>query len=246
MARDADEAGVVNLVNFEFRHQPARQKMLELLSAGTIGTPEHLHYSAVTSGSRQPLRPYGWLFDRAKGGGWIGAFGSHAIDMIRWLLGEVTDAGSRSWITVPGRPDRSGVVQVCDAEDAFSAWFELASGATATLDTTFTATVPLPARITLGGSSGVIENVGDVQVTLRRPDGTRERFDFDPPPGDPHDIAMTRWAYAVRDAVLDGRQISPSFADGVAAAQVMERLRASTPVVAASADVGSESPERGR
>jgi predicted dehydrogenase len=233
MAREAAAAGVVNLVNFEFRHQPARQKMLELLSAGDVGQPEHFHYAASSSGSRVPLRPYGWLFDRARGGGWIGAFGSHVIDMIRWLLGEVVDAGARSWITVPTRPDRSGVLQDCDAEDAFSAWFELANGATASIDTTFTAAVSSPHRITLAGSAGVIENTGDVQVTLRRADGTRERFDFAPPPDDPHDVAMARWAAVVRDAVGAGRQISPSFDDGVACALVMDRLRVTLPVVAA-------------
>jgi len=84
MAGQAREAGLVNLVNFEFRHQPARQAMHDLVASGAVGRPQHLAYTAFTSGSRVPLRPWGWLFDRSLGGGWIGAFGSHAIDLVRW------------------------------------------------------------------------------------------------------------------------------------------------------------------
>ena len=122
MAGQADEAGVVNLVNFEFRHQPARRTMHELVSSGAIGHPEHLAYTAFTSGSRVPLRPWGWLFDRSLGGGWIGAFGSHAVDLVRWLLGEVSSAGAATWITVTARPDGAGELVRCDAEDAFTGW----------------------------------------------------------------------------------------------------------------------------
>ncbi|MGD0392959.1 MAG: Gfo/Idh/MocA family oxidoreductase, partial [Acidimicrobiales bacterium] len=103
MTEAAEAAGVLNFCNFEFRCQPARLAMRRLLEAGAIGPPEHLAYTAFTSGSRTPLRPWGWLFDRSLGGGWIGAFGSHAIDLIRWLLGDVTRAGAVSRIGIGER-----------------------------------------------------------------------------------------------------------------------------------------------
>src|SRR2546428_9386214 len=49
LVAEAEAAGVVHLVNFEFRHQPARVRLRELLAEGAIGRPEHLlwtHYSA--------------------------------------------------------------------------------------------------------------------------------------------------------------------------------------------------------
>ena len=70
MADQAHQAGVVHLVNFEFRYQPARQKMRDLLTSGAVGRPEHLAYTAFTAGSRVPSGPWGWLFDRSLGGGW--------------------------------------------------------------------------------------------------------------------------------------------------------------------------------
>jgi predicted dehydrogenase len=232
LAAEASSAGVIHLVNFEFRHQPARRRMHELIGTGGIGRPEHLHYSAFTAGSRVPLRPYGWLFERALGGGWIGAFGSHAIDTMRWLMGDVQAAGARSWVTIPERPDPSGVLRSCSAEDAFSAWVEFESGATASLDTSFTASVSLPPRITVTGSEGVIENTADVRLVLQRSDGAREQFDFDAPTGDPHEVAMTAWAKEIWRSVREGTQVTPSFDDGVACARVMDQLRSGAPTVA--------------
>src|SRR6185437_4620432 len=211
--------------NFEFRHQPARRKMWELITSGEIGRPEHLHYSSFSSGSRVPLRPYGWLFDRARGGGWIGAFGSHAIDTMRWLMGEVTAAGAQRWVTIAARPDAQGVPHGCDAEDAFTAWVEFDSGATASIDTSFTAPVPLPPRITVTGSEGAIENTADVRLVLQRADGSRQQFDFAAPTGDPHETAMTAWAREIWRAVAGGQQVTPSFDDGLACARVMDQWR---------------------
>ncbi len=229
MTRQAEAAGVVHLVNFEFRHQPARQTMQELLTSGAIGRPEHLAYTAYNSGSRVPLRHWGWLFDRSMGGGWIGAFGSHAVDLVRWLLGDAVDAGAATWITIAERPDGDGNLVRCDAEDTFTGWIRLGSGATATVDTTFAAGITTPARIVLTGSEGALENVGDVRVVLRRPGEEPRHFDFDRPDGDGHNQAMVAWAGTVREAVTGGGQIAPSFADGVACMRIMERWRARPP-----------------
>ncbi len=238
LSAEAEEAGVINLLNFEFRHQPARLKMRELITAGELGRLEHVHFSAFSSGSRKPLRQYGWLFDRARGGGWIGAYGTHIIDMMRWLVGEVTKGGARTWVTIPERPDAEGTMQPCDAEDAFSAWAEFASGATASIDTSFTAPLSLPSRITVTGSEGAIENTADVRVVLQQVDGTRAQFDFEPPSGDPHATAMTGWAREIWRAVREGRQVTPSFDDGLACSRVMDLFRSGEPVVAPAAGRG--------
>lgn len=229
MTEAAHTAGVLNFLNFEFRHQPARITMQHLLNFGVIGQPEHLAYTAFTSGSRVPLRPWGWLFDRSLGGGWIGAFGSHAIDLVRWLLGDVDRAGATSWVNVTERPDSEGRLHRCDAEDSFTGWVELRSGATATIDTSFTAGVSVTPRIVITGTEGAIENVADARLVLHHGDGTKEHFEFTPSGGDPHHVAMTAWAAAIRDAVAAGRQVRPSFADGLACMQVMEQWRAQPP-----------------
>ena len=65
----AQTAGVLHFVNFEFRHDPARAALRALLHGGAIGALRHIHWFACNAGSRQPLRPHGWLFDRDLAGG---------------------------------------------------------------------------------------------------------------------------------------------------------------------------------
>ncbi len=145
------------------------------------------------------------------------------------MLGEIESAGAATWTTITERPDDQGRMHACSAEDAFSAWLELESGATATVDTSFTSAVSLPPRIVVTGSDGAIDNTADARVVLRRVDGHREELEFTPPRGDPHEVAMTAWATEVCRAVAEGRQVSPSFRDGVACARVMDALRAEEP-----------------
>jgi len=225
MVDAAAAAGAVNLLNFEFRHEPARVRVKQLLDDGTIGTPEHLQWSAITSGSRVPLRRHGWLFERAPGGGWIGAWGSHAIDAVRWLLGEITEAGAHCRTIITTRPDRDGVMQPCDAEDAFTAWMAVEGGATVGIDTSFAAAATLPTHVVVCGSEGTIDVTNDHRIVVRRIDGTKEEISLDARTGDPHAGALGAWALVVRDAVAEGRQVAPSFADGLACARVMDALR---------------------
>ena len=225
MVAAAEQAGVVHLLNFEFRHEPARLRVKELLDDGAVGTPEHLQWSAITSGSRIPLRRFGWLFERDPGGGWIGAWGSHAVDAVRWLLGEITAAGARCTVTYTERPDRDGIVRKCDAEDAFTAWMTVEGGATVGIDTSFAATVTLPTRVVICGSEGTIEVSNDRWIAVRRTDGTKDEIELPARTGDPHAGALGAWAHAVADAVADGRQITPSFHDGLACARVLDALR---------------------
>jgi predicted dehydrogenase len=226
MVDAAAQAGAINLLNFEFRHEPARVRVKQMIGDGAIGTPEHLQWTAFTSGSRVPLRRFGWLFEREPGGGWLGAWGSHAVDGVRWLLGEITAAGARCRVTIAERPDRDGMMRQCDAEDAFTAWMTVEGGATVGIDTSFAAAANLPSHIVVLGSEGTIEVTNDRRIVLRRIDGRKDEIELEARTGDPHVGALGGWAHVVRDAVAEGRQITPSFADGLACAKVLDALRA--------------------
>ena len=223
----AEAAECVHLLNFEFRYDPIRVTMRTLIADGAIGTPEHVSWTQFSAGSRVPLRPYGWLFDRTQGGGWIGAWGSHAVDALRFLVGDIEAARAECRTTITERPDRKGVLQTCDAEDGFTAWLTFAAGATGMIDSSFAAPVSTASRIVVSGSDGVLECVGDVRLTLRRVDGTRDEHTSPPPDGDPHVAPMRRFTAVVRDAVEDGvaPPHAPTFADGLACARVLDALR---------------------
>jgi predicted dehydrogenase len=229
---DAERAGVVHLVNFEFRWQPSRVALRDALTAGAIGRAEHVTWAHLSAGSRVPLRPYGWLFDAARGGGWVGAWASHAVDTLRWLFGDevrVDEAIRR--LDVPERPDAVGTVHACTAEDGLAASLTVGAGVSVTIDSSFACTTTTAPRITVFGGDGAIDCVGDDRVVLRRPDGAREDLHAVTPGDahrDRHDAAMRRWAEVVRDSVRAGaaQPGAATFADGLACDTVLDQLRA--------------------
>jgi predicted dehydrogenase len=232
LVADADRAGVVNLVNFEFRWEPSRVALRDALVAGAIGRAEHVAWAHLSAGSRVPLRPYGWLFDAARGGGWVGAWASHAVDTLRWLFGDevrVDEALRR--LDIPERPDADGTAHACTAEDGLTASLTVAGDVSVTIDSSFASTTPDVPRITVFGADGGIDCVGSDRVVLRRPDGTREDL-ITVTNGDTgrdrHHAAMQRWAEVVRDSVRAGAPLpgAATFADGLACDRVLDRLRA--------------------
>jgi predicted dehydrogenase len=239
-ALDADEAaelvagarsaGVVALCNFEFRYAPERVLLREMVREGALGRVEHVQMTRLSAGTRIPLRPWGWLFDRSLGGGWVGAWGSHAVDTLRWMFGaEVTDVQALLRIDVPARPDAGGDLHPCTAEDGFSASLLLSNGASIAIDSGFAAVANLAPRFIVFGSEAIAELVGETRIVVRRDDGSRESIDLPTrADGDAHLAPMRRFAEVVRDAVTSGEvpADAPTFADGQACAAVLDRLRA--------------------
>jgi predicted dehydrogenase len=227
MDQAARDAEAVALLNFEFRHHPGRIALRSLLQDGAIGAVEHVQWTVFGAGFRVPLRPYGWLFDRERGGGWIGAWGSHVIDFLRWTFGDLVDASARLRTDITERPDADGAMHRCTAEDGFTALLSTRAGTSITIDTTFVAVKNSPPRVFVLGSEGTLESIADGTITLRNSEGTQEVFTFDAPREDPHLVPMRAWAKVVRDAVRDGAvpEGEATFADGVECARVMDALR---------------------
>jgi predicted dehydrogenase len=226
----AERAGVLHLVNFEFRRHPARRELRALLRGHAVGTVEHLQWNAFHGVWLDPSRPFGWSFDRALGGGWIRLSGSHTIDFLRWSLGEIADATGSVRTTIAERADAQGRKQRCTAEDGYTALLRTESGASIAIDATSTNPVERPNRVTAIGSEGVLELVNespreqDARITLYTRGGARELFRFEQ--GDTYLAQMREWAEVVRDSVRCGRAEpdAPTFADGLACSRVMDLL----------------------
>ena len=176
----ADASGRVHLLNFELRRSPLRERLRAMVLDGAVGRPEHVQWTHLSAGSRVPLRPHGWLFERRLGGGWIGAWGAHAVDTVRWIFGEVTDAHAECRVTITERPDRAGVLRPCDAEDAFTATLRTDRRRDRRDRHVVRRVAPLAPRIVVLGDEGVLECIDDTRLVLRRADGTRE--DLEEPP----------------------------------------------------------------
>jgi predicted dehydrogenase len=232
LVEDARDAPGVYLLNFEFRFDPLRERTRDLVAAGVLGSIEHVVWTHHSAGTTQPLRPYGWLFDRERGGGWIGAWASHAVDTLRFTFGEIESVvRSMPRLTVTHRPDpddHDAPWPECTAEDGLSALLMLDGGTTVTIDSSFAASATLPPRITVVGSDATLENVADQRLTVRDASGALDDLTIAVVPSDDrHAGPMSAFAAAVRDAVRTG-EVPPgvaTFADGLACDEVLDRLR---------------------
>ena len=240
-ALDADEAaaleaqahaaGVVALCNFEFRYAPGRVRLREMVHDGSVGAVEHVQLLHHSAGSRVPLRKWGWLFDRARGGGWVGAWASHAVDNLRYVFStEVETVQALLRTDVRQRPDDAGAMHACTAEDGLTAGLGLANGATVAIDSGFAAVADVAPRLTVFGTRAVVEVIADDRLTIRRTGSGHEdvdTIDLGTSGADRHLAPMRRFAEVVRDAVTS-RVVpdhAPTFADGRACDVVLDRLR---------------------
>ncbi len=147
MVRAVEDSGVVHMVNFNYRRVPAIVYARQLLQEGALGEAYQMRALFAQDFAADPDAPVSWRFrpDLA-GGGSLVTMGSHAIDLMRWLMGDVRKLASMTSTLVPERPlagDDGRVlpnrrVQVA-VDDATSVMVRFTSGAAGTLETTWLA-----------------------------------------------------------------------------------------------------------
>jgi predicted dehydrogenase len=122
--RAAEDAGVVHLCGFNYRFVPAIRRARELVDAGLLGELVHVRARYLQSWGWEAPGDL-WRFDRAQAGtGAIGDLGTHAIDLVRFLAGEIVSVSALVRTFVPDRA----------VDDAFVATIELDGGAIGTLE----------------------------------------------------------------------------------------------------------------
>jgi predicted dehydrogenase len=129
--RDAAQAaGKVAGINHEFRFYPARMHAVELVRRGAIGRPRRGEIlGRYPIWARADSRPFTWLADAARGGGILGALGSHHTDCLRTFFGEPVTALASVRVDQPRRG-----ADIATADDACTVHYEFESGATAIID----------------------------------------------------------------------------------------------------------------
>ena len=107
MLEAAEAAGKLHVMGHELRFNPNRGRIKALLDTGEIGEVRHLNMVSINAGWGDPAsRPAGdWWSLAEHGGGRFGAAGSHAIDLIRWWLGDVGALSGQVATMVPDRID---------------------------------------------------------------------------------------------------------------------------------------------
>jgi predicted dehydrogenase len=235
MLAAARRAGVAHVMGNEFRMNPERVLMARAIAQGLIGEARLLSITQYTGLLADPTARWpNWWFDRAAGGGWLGASGSHMIDMIRTWLGEFSAVSA----AMPIVSER-----VSAAEDTYLLRFTMACGVQGVLMQTGGAWGESASMTRVAGTRGTLwmENgavwLADRSGTRQLPIPDELRLSPQAPSDDPRKRFLhielppaRRLCEAWRAAILGeptGAVPLATFADGVAAMQVIDAIRAS-------------------
>jgi predicted dehydrogenase len=225
-------AGRVAGINHEFRFFPARAAALAMVRRGDIGRPrrgEILGRYAIWA--RADSRPMSWLADAGRGGGILGALGSHHTDCLRTFFGEPSSVLASVRTDQPRRGHDTAT-----ADDGCTVHYEFAGGATGLLE--LSAAAPYRwERFEIHGEEGSLRwdeggyrlwriDVGKDPVEVPIP----EAHALTPREGDPALVApfgvMVERLHA---AITSGLPLSPNFAaDAVPVQYALDACRASS------------------
>jgi len=129
-------------VALQNRFFPATLRAKQLVDEGFLGAVTHFRAAYLHSGSVDPEKAVNWKSTAAAGGGVIRDLGSHAIDLVTWLIGPFASVNCVSRIWAQERPslDEPGTMMKIDAEEAAIMLFRAADGAIGSVEASKIAT----------------------------------------------------------------------------------------------------------
>jgi predicted dehydrogenase len=229
-------------IDHELRYEPNRRRARELIREGAIGSVLHVEFllKPYLRGDGRPQAfdaPWSWWYDATRGGGILGAVGSHLIDLTRfWTGSEIADVSGRVATFVQERRDERGVPRPVTADEFASCVLRLSGGAIATMTLSTVAshgpghfaqvtgtagTLVLSGETTLeigpAGGGGALENASMADDLWERTT--------------PNNMWARSFVRLMRDLVgeLAGRPRTgepATFRDGLAVQRVMDEIRA--------------------
>ena len=227
-------------IDHELRYEPNRRRVRDLIRAGAIGSVLHIELllKPYLRGDGRPQAfdaPWSWWYDAARGGGILGAVGSHLIDLCRfWTGSDVVEVNGRTATFVAERLDEQGVRRPVTADDYASFVLRLSGGAivTVTLSTVASHGPGHFAQVT--GTGGTLVLTGETTLEMGRPGTALEDVSVADDLWDktrPNNMWARSFVRLMQDLVdvLGGRPTAgepATFHDGLAVQRVMDAVRA--------------------
>jgi predicted dehydrogenase len=180
MAASAQHPDSCAWIDHELRYEPNRRRARELIRSNAIGELRHLELSLkpYLRGDGRPQAfdaPWNWWSDAARGGGILGAVGSHLIDLCRyWSGSEITHVAGLAETFVKQRTDESGEVRPVTADDFASCVLQTASGVVATITLSAVAHHGPGHLGQVTGSDGTLLLSGETKLELGKSGGPFE------------------------------------------------------------------------
>lgn len=154
----AEGSGRVRLIDHELRFLPAWRLAHEQPERiGNVRFVE-MRYSSPSRGDRN--RKWNWWSDASRGGGVWGAIGSHLIDAVRYLAGEITAVQALLETMIDQRPHGEGW-QPVTSDDLAAIHLRLTNGGVAVMHCSVVSGIDEPTTITIHGEQGAIRLTGE-------------------------------------------------------------------------------------
>jgi len=186
MAELARKHGIKTHMALVFRYVPAVRQMKALIENGVIGEVFNFNARFFHGSYVDPLRPMAWRLRWAESGGGVFAdLGSHMIDLLRYLLGDVAAVKAEMRTFIRQRPKLRGSseTETVDVDDWMMCLLEMQNEAAGVLEVSrMAAGVQDPVQVEIFGTRGAL------------------RFCFNQPAMvDIFDIKTSRWYHGPLD-----------------------------------------------
>ncbi len=160
ISREAERAGPSVGMTYNFRFVPALMRARRMIADGMVGDIYSFRAEYYHSGNIDPLKPLSWrLKKEASGGGALVDLGSHVIDLVRHLFGEIESVRALTKTYTKQRPTAPGSSTMGEVTADDAAWLQLklARGVLGTLEVSKCATGSLDdLKIEVFGSKGAL------------------------------------------------------------------------------------------
>ena len=241
MLAAVEKAGVTAAIDHEFRYLPARHYMKALVAQGYLGDVYIVKQHDLSGSLLKPeARLWDWWMQREKGGGLLGAIGSHFIDTIRWMFGDIEAVCAEVDTYVKHRPVRGnpGEQRAVTSDDSSNIIARMVSGAELHMQFSGVA-MGGDSQLRAYGSAGslVLDTRTDMDLQGMQEGGQQQQSLEVPAEFQLPQLQGGRLVAPFRELVLrvisaiDGGHPTAwdvaSFADGVAVQQVLDAVRRS-------------------
>jgi len=253
--KDAEEmyetvtrCNVTNMINFVYRKYPSIAYIREIISSGDIGRIYHVNCFFEQDFYADPEIPYNWHFKKAKaGGGALLTIAPHMIDTARYLIGDFAEATALGETFIKERklPGEEGKTDIVDVDDATAFMVKFKNGAIGTFMTSWVARGRKHHfEFEIAGSKGTImfnsERMNEIRLAEvendRRKEGIKtilvgsehpygKEFNLKTGMGIGAKEAFTIQLGEFIQAVINKKQASPDFFDGLQAVKYTELIQ---------------------
>ena len=148
----------IHQMTLQYRFIPAMRRAWQMVRDGFLGRMFSFRACYLHAGYIDSQRPMSWRLDwERSGGGAVVDLGAHAIDIVRYLAGDIRSVSALQRTFIKERPSSSGGMAQVRVDDITMAQAELENGAVGTLEFSRLATgAEDELRIELRGSQGAL------------------------------------------------------------------------------------------